>query len=356
MMAFDQALWLVALPLALLPLWRGMRQSARVHPWLALVPRDPASTAIDIAMRTAAALAIAGCVTALAGPHEREQTVERVGRGAEIVIVLDRSRSMDESFTRKRDGGGFRESAGASESKAGAARRIVSRFVSQRVDDAFAVVLFSAQALPVLPFTQHQDVILAAIDASGIGRGLGNTDIGRAMLAGAANFDDRAYLGSRAILLISDGGAQLDPDMRTRLADTLRRHRIGLYWIYLRGANGRKLRIDRPAEGSSLAGSSSAASSQSAGAALATAVTDEMPEQSLHDYFASLGMPYRVYEAEKPEAVQGAIDDLGRVEQHPIVYSEILPRRDLLPLAVGIALAALLLLLGARWLLGRRWA
>jgi mxaC protein len=322
MMAFDQALWLVALPLALLPLWRGMRQSARVHPWLALVPRDPASTAIDIAMRTAAALAIAGCVTALAGPHEREQTVERVGRGAEIVIVLDRSRSMDESFTRKRDGGGFRESAGASESKAGAARRIVSR---ER---------------------QHQDVILAAIDASGVGRGLGNTDIGRALLAGAANFDDRAYLGSRAILLISDGGAQLDPDMRTRLADTLRRHRIGLYWIYLRGANGRKLRIDRPAEGSS----------QSAGAALATAVTDEMPEQSLHDYFASLGMPYRVYEAEKPEAVQGAIDDLGRMEQHPIVYAEILPRRDLLPLAAGIALAALLMLLGARWLLGRRWA
>lgn len=341
MIAFDQPLWLVALPLALLPLWRGMRQAAQPHPWLALVPRDPASTAIDIAMRSCAALAITGCVIALAGPHESEQTVERVGRGAEIVIVLDRSRSMDESFTRKRDGGGFRESAGAGESKAGAARRIVSRFVSQRPDDAFAVVLFSAQALPVLPFTQHQDVILAAIDASGVGRGLGNTDIGRALLAGAANFDDRAYLGSRAILLISDGGAQLDPDMRTRLAATLRRHRIGLYWIYLRGANGRKLRFDeQPASGS----------------VLATAVTDEMPEQSLHDYFASLGLPYRVYEAEKPEAVQGAIDDLGRMEQHPIVYAEIQPRRDLLPHAAGAALAALLLLLGTRWLLGRRWA
>jgi mxaC protein len=340
MIAFDQPLWLVAAPLALLPLWRGMRQAAQPHPWLALVPRDPASTAIDLAMRTCAALAIAGCVLALAGPHESERTVERIGRGAEIVIVLDRSRSMDESFSRKRDGGGFRESAGASESKAGAARRIVSRFVSQRSDDAFAVVLFSAQPLPVLPFTQHQDVILAAIDAIGIGRGLGNTDIGRAMLAGAANFDDRAYLGSRAMLLISDGGAQLDPDMRTRLADTLRRHRIGLYWIYLRGANGRKLRLDQ----------------RPAGSVLATAVTDEMPEQSLHDYFASLKLPYRVYEAEKPEAVQGAIDDFGRVEQHPIVYAEIQPRRDLLPHAAGGALIALLLLLATRWLLGRRWA
>ncbi len=340
MISFDQPLWLVALPLALLPLARGMRQAAQPHPWLALVPRDPASTAIDIAMRACAALAIAGCVIALAGPHEREQTVERIGRGAEIVIVLDRSRSMDEPFTRKSNEGVDPVSVHAAESKAAAARRILSRFVAQRRDDAFAVVLFSAQALPVLPFTQHHDTVLAAIDASGVGRGLGNTDIGRALLAGAANFDGRSYLGSRAILLISDGGAQLDPEMRERLDDSLRRHRVGIYWIYLRGTRGHKLKLD-------------GAGGQ---AAKATAVTDEWPEQSLHDYFASLKLPYRVYEAEKPEAVQRAIDDFGRVEQHPIVYAEIQPRRDLLPLAAGGALIALLLLLATRWLLARRWA
>ncbi len=334
-MSFDQIGWLVLLPLALLPLWRGRRDSAVMHPWLALVPRDALSAWIDWLLRLTAAAAIALTVLAMAGPHQGEQEVERIGQGAEIVVVLDRSRSMDESFNRKRNADGFRESDGADESKSAAARRIVSEFVRQRSHDAFAMVLFSAQALPILPFTQKQDVILAAIDASGVGKGLGNTDIGRALLAGVRNFDDRPYQGSRAVVLISDGGAQLDTDTRQRLATALKRSHVGVYWIYLRGGNGRKLVLDGPAtpgEG------------------------EQMPEQSLHDYLSGLGLPYRVYEAERPEAVQRAVDDLGLVEQRPIVYTELLPRRDLVPMCLGVALTAVLLLLGSRVLLARRWA
>jgi hypothetical protein len=43
-------------------------------------------------------LALAALVFALAGPYRPETTVERVGQGAEIVLVLDRSRSMDQGF------------------------------------------------------------------------------------------------------------------------------------------------------------------------------------------------------------------------------------------------------------------
>ncbi len=334
MIAFEHLGVLMLLPLALLPLWRGLRESAIAHPWLALVPKDAPSAWIEALLRTAGALAIAATVIALAGPHQGEQRIERVGRGAEIVVVLDRSRSMDESFNRKRDGGGFREPAQEDETKAAAARRIVSQFVKQRDHDAFAVVLFSAQALPILPFTQKQEVILGVIDASGVGRGLGDTDIGRAMLAGAANFDDRPYLGSRAIVLISDGGARLDSAMRQRLSGALKRQRVSVYWIYLRGANGRKLVLDEAGD---------------------AAESGAMPEQSLHDYFSGLGLPYRVYEAERPEAVQRAIEDLGQVEQRTIVYSEVLPRKDLVPASLAVALCALALLLASRLVVRRQW-
>jgi mxaC protein len=219
-------------------------------------------------------------------------------------------------------------------SKAAAARRIIGRFVTERQHDAFALVLFSSQPMAFLPFTQKANVVLAAMDASRIGRGLGNTDIGRAMLAGAAYFDQRPYLGSRVVVLVSDGGAHLDADMRTQLAGALKRNRVGLYWLYLRGSHGRKLVLD---------GSATAEE------------TASIPEQSLHDYFSKLGLPYRPYDAEQTDAIQRAIDDLSRLEQQPIQYTERLPRRDGTSPAAAVALAALLAWLGIRVLATRRW-
>jgi mxaC protein len=325
-MQFEQALWLVLLPLAALPLVRRSADAMQATPWLALVPRDAASRAIDWALRLAAAVAVAATVLALAQPFRGEDSVERIGRGAEIVFVFDRSSSMDDHMTshgiRRMTSGSGDENA-----KATVARRIISRFVKEREHDAFALVLFSAQPMAFLPFTQKADVVLAAIEASSIGRGLGNTDIGRALLAGAGYFEDRPYLGSRIIVLVSDGGAHLDDDTRTRIAATFKRHRIGLYWIYLRGAHGRRLVLDG-----------------SAGAAETTSI----PEQSLHDYFSKLGLPYRPYEAEQPEAVQRAIDDLARSEQQPIVYTERLPRKDFTAACIWAALAAVALLGVAR--------
>jgi mxaC protein len=323
---FEHTAWLLLLPLALMPLWRARAETARATPWLALVPDDRASRALDIVLRALAALALAAALFALAEPHRGEDRVERIGRGAEIVFVFDRSSSMDDPMGADAPRLNARGS-GDPNAKATVARRIISRFVQERDHDAFALLLFSSQPMAFLPFTQKADVLQAAIDASSIGRGLGQTDIGRALLAGAAYWDDRPYLGSRILVLVSDGGAQLDDDTKSRIAEALRRHRIGLYWIYLRGAHGRQLVLD---------GSAS------------VAATTSLAEQALHDYFSKLGLPYRPYDAEKPEAVQRAIDDLARSEQQPIVYSERLPRRDFTPWCSATALAAVLLLLAAR--------
>jgi mxaC protein len=329
-MSFEHGLVLLLLPLALLPLLRRRGLDAAATPWLALVPGDAASRALDGVMRVLASVALAATVLALAQPYRGEDEVEHIGRGAEIVFVFDRSSSMDDQMT----AGGRRFSRGSSDEDAKAtwARRIIARFVREREHDAFALVLFAAQPMAFLPFTQKQPVLLAAIEASAIGRGLGSTDIGRALLAGAQYFEDRPYVGSRILVLVSDGGAQLDDDTRQRIAGALRRNRIGVYWIYLRGGYGRQLVLD---------GSASAQD------------TASLPEQSLHDFFSRLGVPYRPYDAEKPQAVQSAIDDLARSEQQPIVYRERVPRREFAGAATALALAAVLLLAAARAALRR---
>jgi mxaC protein len=70
----------------------------------------------------------------------------------------------------------------------------------------------------------------------------------------------------------------------------------------------------------------------------------------------SLGVPYRAYEAGTPEALQQAVDDVNRLENLPITYQDTIPRRDLSDWGYAVALASVLLLLGANLLELRRWA
>ncbi|MEK8029769.1 vWA domain-containing protein [Ideonella sp. DXS29W] len=343
---------LVLLPLAWLA-WRPdgtppLRHSAAV----VLMPHDPASTVLDVALKLTAVLAISATVVGIGGPFRPEVPIDRVGQGAEIVLVLDRSRSMDQGFAGAAGVGPaptsstgpealdyYARLAGARsherDSKGLVARRLLAEFAARRPDDRFAMVSFSTVPMRILDFTQQPEVIQAAIAAGNVGRGLSETHIGSALQAGLSAFEGRPYTGSRIVLLVSDGGDQLDPDMREHLRQLVRKHRVGLYWIYLRSLNSAGLPHDGDEPPSN---------------------PEAVPEVVLHRYFESLGVPYRAYEAENPTALQKAIDDLDRLEKQPIVYHDTEPRRDLAPVAYGVALACVLLLITARRLEVRSWA
>jgi len=320
---------LLLLALALLPL-APTRRDALAFSCVDSLPRDRLGAALGAAWRALAALAMLAIVLGLAGPGRPEAQVQRTGHGAEIVVLMDRSRSMDERMLpadwRTVDPLNLRYQAQSrGEPKGRMARELLSRFVADRPDDRFALMFFSTNPIAVVSFTQHDAVVQAAIAAGNVGRGLADTDVGRALAAAIAEFDQRAYTGSRIVLLVSDGGARLDEATRRRLAAAVRRNRVSLAWIYLRSVNSP--RLDAPGDAAAAA-----------------------PEVALHRFFQTLPGDYRAYEAEDPAGLARAVADVGRRQSFPLDYLEAVPRRDFsrLFLAAGAACCALLLALRAR--------
>jgi len=164
---------------------------------------------------------------------------------------------------------------------------------------------------------------------------LSETNIALAVESALGYFEDRPYTGSRIVMLVSDGGDRLDPSARERIAQLAHKTRAAIYWIYIRSAMSPGLLPDQ---------------------AEAPANADTVPEYFLHRYFLSLGVPYRAYEAGTPEALQQAVDDVNRLENLPITYQDTIPRRDLSNWGYAVALAGVLVLLGANLVELRRWA
>jgi mxaC protein len=324
--------WLLLLPLAWLPWRRGLLAPQLFSSLDALAP-DAASIWLDRALRVAGSLLILATLLALAGPYLPAYRVERSGQGAEIVALLDRSLSMDQPFGIKgkplqtMPGGkilGYTRPMGAdAATKAKVAREVLGEFAAQRRSDRFGLVAFSVVPLHVLDFTEHQTAVQAAIAAGRKGKGLSETDIGAALLEGLGFFEGRAYTGSRIVMLVSDGGDRLEPALSDRLARLMQEQRISLYWLYLRSVGNPGLQ----AQADDSPGSE-----------------DTVPERTLNRFFAGLGVPYKAYEVDNPDALRMAVADVNRLENLPITFTDTVGRRDLAGPCLGLALLALVLL------------
>lgn len=323
---------LVLLPLALLPLLRSA-QRPLTYSWLRQMPKDRLSQVLAWLVRIAAVAAIAAIVLGLAGLQRPAAAVERIGRGAEIVLLLDRSRSMDEAFAGRTRMDTVMGTT-VRRSKRHVAREVLSEFAARRGQDLFGMVVFSTFPMRVLDFTQHQETIQAAIRASDIGRGLGETDIGAALETALSYFTDRAYTGSRIIMLVSDGGAQITSAVRERIAEQMQRRRAALYWIYIRSPRSPGLLPE---------------------AEIGEEIADTVPEHFLHKFFLSMNTPYRAYQAENPEELARAMEDVGRLASMPIHLTELVPPRDLSRWCYATALPLVLLLVMAKAMELRAW-
>jgi mxaC protein len=275
---------------------------------------------------------MASIVIALAAPYRAETRIEQFAPGAEIVLLLDRSRSMDQPFAADPHASWF---GAPSETKAAVAQRLLSQFVARRSHDRIGMVVFSTLPIPIIGLTRNGDLAQAAIRASALGRGLAETDLGRGLIAALSYFEGRPYTGSRLILLVSDGGAELNADTRAHIAWLMKRNHVTLDWLYLRSFHSPGL------------GGAAAPEAGTAGTA---------PERALHEFFRSMGAPYRLYEAQDPHALEQAIEDVSRLEDLPLRYTAVLPPKDYSGIAYSTALLLALVLLTAKMLELERWS
>ncbi|MGH8503605.1 MAG: vWA domain-containing protein [Gammaproteobacteria bacterium] len=317
---------LVLLIFTILPFLSSQVRTGR-YSWIQLLPRDRASGAIDIALRLLATFTIVALTLGIAGLYQAEQSVERLGHGAHIVLLLDRSSSMDLSFAGDAP-------SGKVESKSFTARRLLSEFVQRRENDLFGVAAFSTSAMYVLPLTQHRQATQAAVQATGR-RGLAYTNVAKGLAMALSFFEDQPLTGSRVIMLVSDGAAVIDREGQAKLRQWFEKYRPNLYWIFLRSAGtpGIYGKAGEPEEDT----------------------PEARPEKYLHKFFKSLKVPYHAYQAEDPQAMEAAIAEVDQLENRPLRYMERIPRKDLAGFCYTAALAGLLLLLAAKTIEVRAW-
>ena len=299
-LAFETPWALSGLLLILLPLYRSNLQ-AMTYPWLDIIPVDPLSQLVNLMIRVLAMAAFAALFLGLSGLHHKEQQVERIGYGAHIVMLLDRSNSMDHSFAGKAP-------SGNDISKADAARHLLTQFVDHRPHDLIGIAEYSTSPLFVMPLTENKQAIHAAIDATAA-PALAYTNISKGLSMALSFFDHQPVNGSRILLLVSDGAAVIDPDSEAALRVLFKQQQVRLYWLFLRtdSSPGIFVQPGDPRDDNAQA----------------------MPELYLHRFFSSLNIPYQAYEAENPDAMQKAINDINRLEQMPLHYLQSIPKQDL---------------------------
>ncbi|HEY8117664.1 MAG TPA: VWA domain-containing protein [Methylophilaceae bacterium] len=294
--SYPWALWL--LPLAILPIILE-RAHSRNYSWLDMLPKDPLSDLIGLILKILGILALLFIVLGLASPHTHKQQIQRIGVGAQIALVLDRSASMDDPFV-----GGDETHIG--EIKSAAASRLITQFVKSRQNDMFGMISFSNSAMYVLPLSENREAIMAAVKATA-GNSLFQTNIGSGLTSGAGLFDNLPDSGSRAVILLSDGGGRIDAHTEQKIRDWYERLHISLYWIVLRQPGGISI-FDKNYK-----------------------TPDDRappPEIELRDYFNTLKSPYHAYEAQDPRSLGLAIEDINQREKKPIKYYEQIPGKD----------------------------
>lgn len=308
-------LWVLPLLLLCVPAFFGAGAAWHVVSSVDAIPQDAVSRWFDRGLRALSACVVGSIVLGLAGLHTGAQLVTRTGSGAHIVLVLDRSLSMDEGFAL----------AGqkARMTKTEASAELLKLFFAGRPHDSFGLVAFSTQPILAMPLTEHRGAMAAAMTAMAA-NGLANTDIGAALEMALQIFAQDDPLSARVLLFVSDGAGRITDGVEAHLRTAAMLQRIHLYYLYLRSGDSPALTAD------------------------ASARNDTEEPAALDAFFRSLGVPYRGFEADDPNAVAAATHAIDALETRPVTYHETVPRLDYAGACYGVAAACLFCLLLAR--------
>lgn len=288
---------LVLLPLASLPFLFKSHQG-QMYSWLEIMPADRISDIANVVVKVITTIILASIILALAAPQGANKKVQKVGRGAQTVLVIDRSVSMDHPFA------GDSTSGRVAEIKSAAARRLITQFIDSRPDDMMGVVGFTNSALYGMKITTNRDAIHSAINAA-TGSAINQTNIGAGVTEAVTLFDNIQSSGSRAVILLSDGAGKLSPRVKRKIAEQLANKKLNLYWIVLREPDDISIFTKE------------------------IYTEDQVPDSIVLDqYFKSLKVKYKAFEADNPTALQSALQYIDSKEKNIIQYSVNIPGHD----------------------------
>ena len=310
---------LLLLPLSLIPLLIKQKNT-NIYTWNEMFPADPLSKLIGLLLKILGVLIIIFIIITISEPFANQSTVTKVGKGAQIGLVLDRSASMDDPFS----GGDSDKKAG--ETKSGAASRLIVDFFESRTNDMVGVITFSNSSMFVLPLTQNKEAIKAAVNATA-GNSLFQTNIGAGLTTSAELFTNVEDSGSRAVILLSDGGVRIDQKTQQSIKDWFYQYQIGLYWIVIRQPGGISIFDEN---------------------FVARDESQPPPQVELFDYFNTFKSPFQAYEAEDPKSLEKAIKDINLKEKKSITYKEQIPGKQYSTSSLIVALLLTLALLALK--------
>jgi len=312
-MGFIGPYWLFLLPLAALPFLISVSDKFIISN-INLFHQDNFSKKVNILTRIIMSLIIIISILILANPWSNSSTITQIGKGAQLVFVIDRSVSMAKPFIGD-------DVNNKSEIKSLATRRILKSFIEKRSLDMIGVVGFSNSALYGSKITKNRSYTYAAINAA-TRSSVNQTNIGSGISSGLFMFSEIETTGSQALVLLSDGAGKISKRVKNKIAVIFSEKKINLYWII----------IKEPNDVSLFSGN--------------TYLKDREPTViKLDSFFKSLKTEYKAYEAENPDALSSAIKDIDAKEKRPIKIEKNIPGKNYNPLLLKILLVLLLLLI-----------
>ena len=312
-MSFIGPYWLFLLPLAALPFLISVSDKFLISN-INVFHQDNFSKKVNLLTKIIMSLIIIILILILANPWSNSSTITQVGKGAQLVFVIDRSVSMAKPFI----GGDVKNK---SEKKSLATRRILKNFIEKRPLDMIGIVGFSNSALYGSKITKNRSYAYAAIDAA-TRSSVNQTNIGSGISSGLFMFSEIETTGSQALVLLSDGAGKISKRVKNKISTIFSEKKINLYWII----------IKEPNDVSLFSGN--------------TYLEGREPTViKLDSFFKSLNTEYKAYEAENPDALSGAIKDIDSKEKKPIKIEKNIPGKNYNPLLLRILLTLLLLLI-----------
>jgi hypothetical protein len=225
-MEIDRTWVLLLLPVALAVVFFARERSYFVFPSLDPVPRALGSRFLFLAADSSRVVLLLMLFLLSAGVRFSGGGGVRYGYGADIVFLLDESRSMIDPFNT----GGGPEGSG-DESKFTAAKAAIARFMETRksVQDRYGLTAFGQTAVTVLPLSMDHDLFLGCLRAQEAV--LSSTFLYYPVASGLDELM-RSRARSRVLILVSDGGGPLD-DEKYGFSRIVRKHGIRFYWVSL---------------------------------------------------------------------------------------------------------------------------